>query len=231
MLPASVQRESDRGKPIRLAAREESERPDRETLPPPEELKKKTPEKLLLLLFLLGLKPNVTEFGRRARNLYELQLGRVIESKGRPDKETWEAIDEQLTRTSQDVLSQQTKDTVRQYRKFRIKEVAEYFVWIAVMDKGTCKSCDDRHGKRKTMKQWEWYGEPGSPVLICQNRCRCVLQPDLVSGEIPPDVKKAVKEEAIATGTADITDIAGIGIAAVIAKAAAIAAVRDGDEE
>ena len=179
--------------PINLAVRLKN--PGRGRLPEFKNLKKKTPEELLRTLDRFGLKPNVKEFERRAKRVYEQQLEQAIEGKGFPDKETWKSIDEQLNRAATNTLREQTHEAIRQYRKHRMRGLAKFFVWIAVMDKGTCVSCDKRHGKRKTIKQWEAYGEPGSAVLVCQNRCRCVLQPDIVeSGPIPEDVADAVSD-------------------------------------
>lgn len=159
--------------------------PGRGKLPSLEKMKAMTPEQLIATLDRFGLAPDVKAFERAARQVYEQQLEAAIEGKGFPDAETWKAIDAQLERTAKGVLRRQTKQTVHRYRKQRLATVARYFVWIAV-GRGSCPSCLGRHGKRKTMRQWEALGEPGSAVLICQQECRCSLVPDVV-GQAEPD--------------------------------------------
>lgn len=154
-------------------------------LPDLSRLVDKSPEQLVSTLERFGLEPNVREIEKRARRAYETQLQAAIEELGEPDKHTWAAIDSQIERELIGVLRQQTKQAIHSYRKMRLEDVAQYFVWIAVGD-GSCPSCEERHGRRKTMRQWEQVGEPGSAVLICRKECRCSLQPDFVAD--PDDV-------------------------------------------
>jgi hypothetical protein len=181
---------------VELAVTGRLKGPGRGRLPSLENLKDKEVEELLRTLERFGLEPDVGEFNRRARQVYEQQLRGAIEGAGYPDKHTWAAIDAQLDRAAVSILRQQTKRAVQEYRTERLSTVAERFVWIAV-GRGSCPSCIDRHGKSKTMKQWRAAGMPGSPVLICQKECRCSLQPDFV-GEEDSDLIAEVVDEALA---------------------------------
>lgn len=169
--------------------------PGRGKLPDLSGIKDKSPEALERTLSRFGLEPDLKEFERRAVNVYRQQLEAAIEEKGFPDKDTWTAIDKQLERAAVQTLRQQVKTTVQSYRHERLKTVSKWFIWIAV-GHGSCPSCIRRHGKRKTMRQWEAAGIPGSAVLICQRECRCSLQPDLI-GEEELDVISEVVDEAL----------------------------------
>ncbi len=160
----------------------ELNRPGRGRLPSLENLKDKSPEKLVATLERFGLEPDVRAIERRARQVYESRLQAAIEEKGEPDRDTWKAIDADNERALVQTLRTQTKQAIHQYRKERLRGVAKFFVWIAVGD-GSCSSCEGRHGKRKTMRQWEQYGEPGSAVLVCRKECRCELLPDFIEDE------------------------------------------------
>jgi hypothetical protein len=157
-------------------------RPGSGRLPSLENLGDKSPSQLVRTLARFGLEPDMREFKRRARRVYEEQLEKAIEEKGEPDASTWAAIDGQLERAMTQTLRRQTKAAITQYRIGRLDGVAKHFVWIAV-GRGSCPSCEDRHGKRKSMREWERYGLPGSGVLACQSECRCSLQPELISDE------------------------------------------------
>lgn len=139
----------------------------------------KSPAQMVRTLERFGLEPDVREFERRARRAYEARLEAAIEEKGEPDADTWRAIDDDLQRSMVQTLRQQTKDAIREYRKDQLSGIATRFVWIAVMDDGSCASCEKRHGKSRTMAEWDALGAPGSAVLICRRECRCSLQPDL----------------------------------------------------
>ena len=169
--------------------------PGRGRLPSLKNLKDKTPEQLIATLKRFKLDPDVREFERRAKRVYEQQLLGAIEDRGFPDADTWAAIDAQLDRASVSVLRQQTKRAVQEYRVDQLKTAARYFVWIAV-GRGSCPSCEKRHGKSKTMRQWEAAGLPGASVLICQQECRCSLQPDFL-GKDDGDIIAEVVDEAL----------------------------------
>jgi len=184
------------GDTLELAVTGRLRGPGRGRLPDFKSLTRKTPEQLVATLKRFGLEPDIKEFERRARRAYEQQLEAAIEDRGFPDADTWAAIDSQLDRAAVSVLRQQTKRAVHEYRIERLRDVADRFVWIAV-GTGSCPSCESRHGKSKTMRQWEAAGLPGSSVLICQKECRCSLQPDFI-GEEDADVIAEVVDEALA---------------------------------
>jgi hypothetical protein len=148
-------------------------------LPDMDKLKDKTPEQLVSTLERFGLEPDVKAISRAATRAYEARLERVIEAKAVPDPSTWEVLDGELERAINTVLRNQTKTAIRQHRLARIADVAEFYIYVAVGD-GSCPSCEQRHGDRGTMDQWEEWGMPGSEVLICARACRCQLVPDLI---------------------------------------------------
>jgi hypothetical protein len=151
-------------------------------MPSLDNLVDKSPKQLVHTLERFGLEPDVRAFEKRARRVYETQLEAAIEERGIPDRETWRAIDAQLEREMVATLRTQTKQAIHEYRKQQLRGVAKHFVWISVGD-GSCVSCEGRHGKRKTMREWESAGEPGSSVLVCRKECRCSLQPDFVEDD------------------------------------------------
>jgi hypothetical protein len=128
----------------------------------------------------VGLAPDLKAMNKIANQVYATQLEAVIEGKGFADDDTWASIDAQVERAVVKELRQQTKAALHSHKKEQLKKIATSFIWVAVLS-GSCESCEKRHGKKKTMKQWEAYGEPGSAVLKCQKECRCTLLPvDLI---------------------------------------------------
>lgn len=53
------------------------------------------------------------------------------------------------------------------------KQVAK-FMWIAVMV-NTCPDCMDRHGRIKSMEEWEEQGLPRAGLTVCRSHCQCNL--------------------------------------------------------
>lgn len=151
-------------------------------LPSLENLKDKSPKQIVKTLERFGLEPDIRELTRTANRVFDQQLAGVLRSKGIPDRTTWNAIDSQVERALVGALRQQTKQAIHSYRKEQLRGVAKRFVWIAV-GKGSCESCEKRHGQSRTMREWELAGEPGSAVLLCKQECRCSLQPDLLADE------------------------------------------------
>ena len=160
-------------------------------LPELKGLKDKAPAEILRTLERLHLEPDMAEIGRRARRVFEQQIGPIMQMGAVPDRAAWEAIDKQVERALTDVLRQQTKQAIHNYRADQLKDVAEKFVWIAVGD-GSCPSCEERHGKSRTLREWDREGGPGSPVLICKSECRCSLQPDFMDEDTADIVERAV---------------------------------------
>lgn len=77
-------------------------------------------------------------------------------------------------------LRTRAKDLVRRYELARLATTDEMPMrWIAVLGGSTsCPSCERRHDHVQTFRVWAGEGMPGSSNLICQDECRCLLQPD-----------------------------------------------------
>lgn len=141
-----------------------------------------SPEKLVELLGRFGLAPDIREINRRGQRAYA-RLDDVLAEGLEPDDATWAAIDSAIEREATAVLRQQAKRAVRNYRLDQLSGAARDFVWIAVL-KGSCPSCEDRHGRSRTLAEWRREGLPGSTALLCARECRCTLQPDVVAERI-----------------------------------------------
>jgi hypothetical protein len=160
-------------------------------IPDLDKLVDKSPAQIIRTLERFGLEPDVREMTRVANRVFDQQLAAVLGEKGIPDRDTWNAIDAQIERALTSSLRTQTKRAIHQYRKEQLRGVAKKFVWIAV-GKGSCSSCETRHGQSRTMREWELAGEPGSAVLLCKQECRCSLQPDLLADEESDLIEEAV---------------------------------------
>jgi len=136
----------------------------------------------------VGLAPDLKAINRLANSVYGAQLEAVIEGKGFADDDTWAAIDQQVERAVTRELRQQTKQALHSYKKEQLRKIADRFIWVAILT-GSCESCEKRHGKVRTMREWEVTGEPGSAVLKCQRECRCTLLPADAS-ELRPTWKR-----------------------------------------
>lgn len=60
---------------------------------------------------------------------------------------------------------------------FSVLEEIKTYRWVAVGDGNVCPQCVDRHGKEKTMEEWERIGLPATGTTYCKENCRCVLVP------------------------------------------------------
>ncbi len=80
-------------------------------------------------------------------------------------------------------------------------------VWQTVNDGDVCEasfldSCEPRNGKVMSPEEWDSFGWPGTPQLLCSifskgpSRCRCVLLPADAEGQVT-SINAA---EAIAAG-------------------------------
>jgi len=49
--------------------------------------------------------------------------------------------------------------------------------WVAVGDKNMCKDCRERNGEVEDLETWELIGLPASGFSVCNERCRCILEP------------------------------------------------------
>lgn len=152
-------------------------------LPSLENLNNKSPEELVRTLNRFGLEPDLAYLQKKATKAFDI-LEEVLREGGEPDAETWARIDAQIENEMTGFLRQQTKAAIRNYRRGKLaKSGAKRFTWIALCDDATCKSCLKRHGKTKTMAQWQAQGLPGSSLLVCGKECRCDLHPDDVLRE------------------------------------------------
>lgn len=152
-------------------------------LPDLDKLRDKTPDELVRTLDRFGVAPDLKAIDKAGQRIYESRLEAVIEDKATPDAKTWEVLDAEVESAVTRTLRQQTKEAIRDHRLSRIKDSAQYFVWVAT-GTGSCDSCEGRHGDRRTMAQWETKGLPGSKVLVCKSECRCSLVPDLVDEDL-----------------------------------------------
>ena len=49
--------------------------------------------------------------------------------------------------------------------------------WVAVGDDNSCDDCEARNGEIDTLQNWELRGLPASGFSVCQERCRCIIEP------------------------------------------------------
>lgn len=149
----------------------------RGALPSTANLQKLGADDLVRTLRRFDIEPDLAALEKSADKAYD-RLGEIIADGLEPDAATWEAIDAQIEKEVTYQLRTMTKAAIRNYRTARIAGTATRFIWIAVGDAGTCESCEKRHGKSKSMAQWEAQGMPGASNLICKKQCRCGLHPD-----------------------------------------------------
>lgn len=50
----------------------------------------------------------------------------------------------------------------------------EKYRWVAVLV-NTCPDCIERHGRVKTMEEWEEEGLPRTGFTVCKENCKCLL--------------------------------------------------------
>lgn len=97
------------------------------------------------------------------------------------DNVTWEYIDNRLENAFRNEVRKQIKAIIRGYRLEAIRNVDAPLRWVAMLIK-TCKSCLRRHGQEQLFDDWVAEGLPGSPALICDGNCMCVLVPVSYAG-------------------------------------------------
>ena len=61
------------------------------------------------------------------------------------------------------------------------------FTWVTVAGHKICQDCAPRGGLRKTLKEWESEGLPGTGWSVCKGHCYCILD---ASGKISPRVER-----------------------------------------
>lgn len=149
----------------------------RGALPNVENLKKLSPERLAGVLKRFNIEPDLKAIEKRANKAWEM-LGDVLESGAQPDEALWTKIESRVETEMKQTLVQQVKAAIRLRQMARSQSTgATKFIWVTCQDSLVCDSCDPRHGKVKTMSQWEKQGLPGSGALVCSKSCRCELVP------------------------------------------------------
>lgn len=158
-------------------------------LPLTKNLINKTPEELQRTLTRFGIQPDLVAMEKRALKAFD-QLEELITRGQEPDAATWKTIEKRIEKEVTGQLREMTKAAIRNYRNERVRNISDKLTWITVGDEAVCDSCEPRHGKTKSFKQWERQGLPGDRVLVCcsdEKRCRCMLQPDIhPEAEITP---------------------------------------------
>lgn len=145
-------------------------------LPLPQNLINKTPAELVRTLSRFGIKPDIEQISNNAERAYG-RLAKAINEGVEPDEAMWQSLAEQHEREMAQSLRQMTKQAIRDYRVSQLAGTSDKFMWLTVGGSNVCPSCEKRHGKVKTLKQWAAVGMPGSGALICQDECRCHLIP------------------------------------------------------
>lgn len=148
--------------------------PGRGKLPALENLLKKTPEQLVSTLERFGVDPDVDGLASRSERSW-MRLERLAREGIEPDEAMWEQLDKSAERDMTQNLRKMTKSAIRTYRQSKLPN--DKLMWLTVGDEKVCKSCEPRHGKVKTRKQWQASGMPGSANLVCTDECRCQLIP------------------------------------------------------
>lgn len=145
-------------------------------LPLPKNLLEKPPADLVRTLARFGIRPDIEAISENADRAYT-RLSKAVNEGVAPDEAMWQSLAEQHEREMTQALRQLTKQAIRDYRVEQLAGVSSNFMWLTVGGDKVCPSCEKRHGKIKTMKQWQAIGLPGSGALICQDECRCHLIP------------------------------------------------------
>ena len=73
------------------------------------------------------------------------------------------------------------------------KQVAR-FMWIAVMI-NTCPDCMERHGRIKTMEDWEQEGLPRAGFTVCRSHCQCNLVDADVAILMPKPIYRSMRDK------------------------------------
>lgn len=63
------------------------------------------------------------------------------------------------------------------------------FLWFAI-GSNSCRTCQKRHGRIKTLAEWKRLGLPGSGNTDCRRNCRCTLIPQETIPEYYPEVRQ-----------------------------------------
>jgi len=141
-------------------------------LPELRNLINKGPDELNRTLARFGLDVDTNALYTRANKAFE-KLDAILDQGVIPDEAQWEAVDKQIERETAAYLRQQVKTAIQKYRASKFSPDDE-MTWIGV-GVGMCPSCEPRHGRTKSMREWKRLGLPGSSALVCEKECRCGL--------------------------------------------------------
>jgi hypothetical protein len=147
-------------------------------LPSLKNLQSKTPQDLVRTLGRFNMAPDMTSMVDNA-NKALARTYKLLESGEEPDDSTYAAIESEVDRAIASTLRDQVRNAIRGYKLGLLKGMGQdqRLTWVTT-GTGVCPSCVKRHGKTKTLKQWQAVGLPGSAVLYCQNHCKCSLVPE-----------------------------------------------------
>lgn len=145
-------------------------------LPSPDRLKTRSTDQLLTLLDRFGRRPVVGEL----ESMIMTRLMRHVDVEFFDD-DLADEIALSIERGVKRWLVNESRKAIQEYRIAKMTEAGvkktTSLRWLAVVDKGTCKSCVKRHQKVRQLRTWEKRGLPGSDSLICKSMCRCHLVP------------------------------------------------------
>jgi hypothetical protein len=67
-----------------------------------------------------------------------------------------------------------------QFTQYAKRGMQKMFRWVAVGDEHSCRDCEDRQGQVEDLETWELIGLPASGFSVCNERCRCILEPETI---------------------------------------------------
>lgn len=149
--------------------------PGRGRLPDVDKLINKTPEQLVKTLNRFGINPDLDGIASRGKRAFA-SIERMLDEGIMPDEAMWERLASQHVREMTQNLRKMVKSSIRNYRQDKLGKKGK-FIWITSGGANVCPSCEPRHGKIKTMAQWQALGLPGSQALVCNDECQCQLLP------------------------------------------------------
>lgn len=145
-------------------------------VPPLERLSRMTDAELNLLAKRFG----VDEDRARMLSVEVRRASMRLVGADNPDDELADQVLQRAEQAVRRTLRTRAKDLVRRYELARLATTDEMPMrWIAVLGgSSSCPSCKRRHDHVQTFRVWSGEGMPGSANLICEDECRCLLQPD-----------------------------------------------------
>ena len=67
-----------------------------------------------------------------------------------------------------------------QFEQYKKTADRQQYRWVAVGDKNSCRDCEERNGQVENLSTWELIGLPASGFSVCNERCRCIIEPDTI---------------------------------------------------